>query len=101
MALMDMLLKIREKYSLKIICAHVNHNVRKDSVIEEEYVRSYAINKIFNMINFIIFYMKKSSSDLYKSDYLNDEFLKNNGESPYFEELLARIREIRSRCQII
>ena len=27
---------------------------------------------------------------------LNDEFLKNNGESPYFEELLARIREIRS-----
>ena len=28
---------------------------------------------------------------------LNDEFLKNNGESTYFEELLARIREIRSR----
>ena len=27
---------------------------------------------------------------------LNDERLKNNGESPYFEELLARIREIRS-----
>ncbi len=27
---------------------------------------------------------------------LNDEFLKNNGESSYFEELLARIREIRS-----
>jgi len=27
---------------------------------------------------------------------LNDDFLKNNGESPYFEELLARIREIRS-----
>jgi len=27
---------------------------------------------------------------------LNDELLKNNGENPYFEELLARIREIRS-----
>ena len=27
---------------------------------------------------------------------LNDERLKNNGESPYFEELLARIRDIRS-----
>lgn len=26
---------------------------------------------------------------------LNDERLKNNGESPYFEELLARIRDIR------
>ena len=27
---------------------------------------------------------------------LNDERLKNNGESPYFEELIARIRDIRS-----
>ena len=27
---------------------------------------------------------------------LNDELLKNNGSSPYFEELLARIRDIRS-----
>jgi len=27
---------------------------------------------------------------------LNDERLKNNGTSPYFEELLARIRDIRS-----
>ena len=27
---------------------------------------------------------------------LNDERLKNNGASPYFEELLARIRDIRS-----
>lgn len=27
---------------------------------------------------------------------LNDEKLKNNGDSPYFEELLARIRDIRS-----
>ncbi len=27
---------------------------------------------------------------------LDDERLKNNGESPYFEELLARICDIRS-----
>ena len=31
-----------------------------------------------------------------KGFILNDEKLINNGESPYFEELLARIREIRS-----
>ena len=30
-----------------------------------------------------------------KGFVLNDEKLKNNGESPYFEELLARIRDIR------
>lgn len=31
-----------------------------------------------------------------KGFILNDERLKNNGENPYFEELLARIRDIRS-----
>ncbi len=31
---------------------------------------------------------------------LNDERLKNNGESPYFEELLTRIRDIRSSEKI-
>ena len=31
---------------------------------------------------------------------LNDERLKDNGESPYFEELLARIRDIRSSEKI-
>jgi len=31
---------------------------------------------------------------------LNDERLKNNGENPYFEELLARIRDIRSSEKI-
>ena len=30
MALLDMLLKIREKYNLSLIVAHVNHNVRKE-----------------------------------------------------------------------
>lgn len=41
MALVDMLLKIREKYSLSLIVAHVNHNLRAQSVQEEEYLRNY------------------------------------------------------------
>ena len=32
---------------------------------------------------------------------LNDEKLKNNGTSPYFEELLARIRDIRSSEKVL
>lgn len=35
-----------------------------------------------------------------KGFVLNDERLKNNGTSPYFEELLARIRDIRSSEKI-
>lgn len=41
MALVDMLLRIREKYSLSLIVAHVNHNLRAQSVQEEEYIRNY------------------------------------------------------------
>jgi tRNA(Ile)-lysidine synthase len=41
MALVDMLLKIREKHQLSLIVAHVNHNLRKQSVQEENYLRDY------------------------------------------------------------
>lgn len=45
MALIDMLLRIQEKYSLNLIVAHVNHNLRKQSVQEEEYLRNYCEKK--------------------------------------------------------
>ena len=41
MALVDMLLKIREKNGLSLIIAHVNHNVREESYEEAEYVKKY------------------------------------------------------------
>ncbi len=49
MALVDMLLKIRDKYNLYLVIAHVNHNVRKESEIEEEFLRNYCLenNLIF------------------------------------------------------
>ena len=48
MALFDMLLKVREKYDLTIIIAHVNHNVRKESYEEADFIKQYCIdNKLF------------------------------------------------------
>ena len=44
MALVDMLLKIRDKYQLSLIVAHVNHNVRSESYEEAEYMREYCEN---------------------------------------------------------
>ena len=41
MALVDMLLKIRKKYNLLIIIAHVNHNVRKESYDEAIFLKNY------------------------------------------------------------
>ena len=37
MALTDILIKLREKIDIKIICAHVNHNVRKESKEEAQW----------------------------------------------------------------
>ncbi len=41
MALVDMLLKIREKYNLHLIICHVNHNLRKQSIEEEAFIKKY------------------------------------------------------------
>jgi len=44
MALVDMLLKIRSKYNLSLVIAHVNHNLRKESVEEAEFIRKYSLD---------------------------------------------------------
>ena len=41
MALVDMLLKVRNKYQLIIIIAHVNHNIRRESYIEQDFLKKY------------------------------------------------------------
>ena len=51
MALVDMLLKIREKYGLSLIIAHVNHNVRKESYEEADYVK--------NIVKVIMLFLKQ------------------------------------------
>lgn len=43
MALVDMLMKVRNKYNLEIIVAHVNHNVRRESYEEAEFLKSYCL----------------------------------------------------------
>ena len=41
MALVDMLLNVRNKYQLIIIIAHVNHNIRRESYIEQDFLKKY------------------------------------------------------------
>ena len=41
MALLNILIDIRNKKNLLIICAHVNHNVRKESKQEEKFLQEY------------------------------------------------------------
>ena len=41
MALVDLVYKLKDKYNLKLIIAHVNYNVREESIEEENYIRDY------------------------------------------------------------
>lgn len=41
MYLLNVLLSLREKYDLKLICAHVNHNVREESKDEKIFLENY------------------------------------------------------------
>ena len=44
MALLDMLIKKRNKYNLFLVVAHVNHNIRKESIEEEKFLKEYCSN---------------------------------------------------------
>ena len=86
------------------------NSVSKESLLTASDGKNYktkyynldAIIAVGNRINskkateFRIWATKILKEYMTKGFALNDERLKNNGTSPYFEELLARIRDIRS-----
>ena len=54
MALVNMLLSVREKYQLSLIIAHVNHNIRKESHDEELFLKKYCDDNHLLMESMII-----------------------------------------------
>lgn len=75
-----------------------SRNVKRDVIhynLDAIIAVGYRINSK-RATEFRIWATKILKEYMIKGFSLNDEFLKNNGESSYFEELLARIREIRS-----
>ena len=65
MSLTDMLLKVRDKYSLFLVLAHVNHNVRRESAEEEAFLQQYSLD------NHIIF--EKMTIEKYGDDNFHNE----------------------------
>lgn len=80
MALVDMLLKIREKYNLYLIVAHVNHNVRKESYEEAEFIKEYCAS------NGIIF--ESMVIEEYGDDNFHNEA--RNIRYNFFEEIIYK-----------
>ena len=80
MALMDILLKFRKKYKLKLICAHVNHNVREESYDEMLFVEKYCLD------NDIVF--EKMTITNYGDDNFENEA--RNIRYDFFDKLIKK-----------
>ncbi len=54
MALLHLLIQIKKEVEIFVICAHVNHNVRKESEKEKEFLQSYCDNNQITFESMII-----------------------------------------------
>ena len=41
MTLLNILLKLKDEFNLKIYVAHINHGIRENAIIDEEYVKEF------------------------------------------------------------
>ncbi|MCI8346343.1 MAG: tRNA lysidine(34) synthetase TilS [Bacilli bacterium] len=82
MCLMDALLKLREKYQLQLICAHVNHNVRRQSAEEEAFIQEYCIK------NQIV--LEKMKIEKYSDDNFHNEA--RNIRYHFFEDVVHKYK---------
>lgn len=96
----------QEELNEKAVCKEFLHTANDGKNYKTKYYNLDAIIAVGYRINskkateFRIWATRVLKEYMIKGFTLNDERLKNNGESPYFEELLARIRDIRSSEKI-
>lgn len=80
MALLHLLLRIRKTKDIKIVCAHVNHNVRKESASEKEFLENYCKEK---KITFESMTIEKYSDDNFHNEARNIRY-------KFFESLIEK-----------
>ena len=80
MFLLTLLLKLRENIDINLVCAHVNHNVRKVSYKEKEFVEDYCKRKNIIFESMVI--------DKYGDDNFHNEA--RNIRYKYFEALIKK-----------
>ncbi|MCM1370427.1 MAG: tRNA lysidine(34) synthetase TilS [Clostridium sp.] len=82
MSLLDLLVKLKDEIKLKIVCCHVNHNVREESAEEKIFVEEYCKR------NGVIFeYMKIES---YGNDNFHNEA--RNIRYNFFEDMVNKYK---------
>ena len=80
MFLLSLLLEVRKSFNINLICAHVNHNVRKVSFKEKEFVEKFCKNKNIVFESMII---EKYGDDNFHNEARNIRY-------KYFEDLIKK-----------
>lgn len=84
MALLNLFLELRKEIDLNIVCAHVNHNVRKESIEEEKFLKDFC------NINNIIF-------EVMKIDNYGDDNFQNEARSKRYEFFKSLVEKYNSK----
>ena len=71
MALLSLTLKLKQKKNLKLVCAHVNHNLRKESFEEEKMVKKFCLA---NGVIFEYMLIKNYDKDNFHNDARNKRY---------------------------
>jgi tRNA(Ile)-lysidine synthase len=86
MCLLDVLFRIKDELNFKIIVAHVNHGIRKESDDEKIYVENYCIKR-----NIPFHYLKVDVPKLSKERKMSEEACGREVRYDFFEQV--RIKE--------
>lgn len=68
MAIFDILIKLQKEINFKIVCAHINHNIRKESKEEEDFLREFCKK---NDIPFEFMMIEKYGNDNFHNEARN------------------------------
>lgn len=85
MCLLDILQKNREKLNIQLFVAHINHGIRKNSTIDEEYVENYCKN---HNIDFFVLH-----ADVIKRATKEKRGIEETGRTvryEFFDEVLSK-----------
>ena len=80
MFLMTLLINLSKKYDLKLICAHVNHNIRKESEEEQVFLMNYCQE---NNITFEVMKIEKYGDDNFHNQARNFRY-------NFFEDIVKK-----------
>ncbi len=85
MTLLNILLKLKEKYKITVYVAHINHMIRENAKLDEEYVKTFCKN------NNIEFFVKKEKvSELAQKEKKSVEEKGREIRYSFFEEILNK-----------